>query len=181
MMILRVFIILVIAGLSLTACKNDKHYSFTESELEWILYNTVDSPRYLMNKTDTVTTSVTSWVMENDNCYHEGMPNHYDEYYEEGYFDLYIGNPINISSAVRIYCYRGFSAQIDIPGRSFDSVIPKELTDTTLVNGVIYHGVHKYYVNTPDGNDAAYFCFVPGKGYVQIILNNGTLIELISE
>ena len=181
MMVLKIFIVLAIAGLTLSACKSDKHYSFNDCELEWILYNN-DPPKYLVNKTDTVTASVTCGVMENDNCYHESMPNHYDEYYEEGTLEFYLRDTAYITSAmVRIYSYKGFKAEIDIPGGYYDYVRPRENTDTTLVNGVLYYGVHKYNVERPEEDAASYFCFVPGKGYVQIILNNGTLIELISE
>ena len=180
--IIQFFITMSLSAILFSACKSDKHFSFTESELEWILYNNDNPPRYLVNKTDTITAPINSWMQEDNNCYHEGMPNHYDEYYEDGALDFNLWDSTNITyGAVRIYSYGGFRAEIDIPGRYFDYVAPKEITDTALVNDIIYHGAHEYHVITPDEDDASYFCFVKGKGYVQIILNNGTLIELINE
>lgn len=182
---------LIICFLLSYSCKKDRQYSFSEDDLSWVKFNGEPfdynsqneyTLKYLRNKSDTVSASLSAWLMENYYCRHESMPNHYDEFFEEAYCKFYMGDSINLPGAVRLNCYKGLTVVIDVPGHYYEPVIPYSSADTILVDNHIYTGAMKYYpTKAISDNEASFFCFVKGRGYVKIILNDGTLLELIKE
>lgn len=180
--VLPVFIYL---SLIIASCEmEDRFYKFTDSELEWININDddfIEEILYLRNKTDTLIAKVHRYDGSSEYCRNEYRRSHYHEYYEEkGYSLIIIEDSIHVRGKVDIYSYEEFVVRIEIPTYTYSYVSPNLITDTALVNDILYEEAHKYHVSTSDENDAAYFCFVKGKGYVQIILNDGTLLELIN-
>lgn len=180
--VLPVFIFLSII---IASCEmEDRFYEFSASELEWINHNNDSWTKeifYLKNKTDTLIAEASTYMHEEQNCHNEYRRSHYHEYYEERGYDLIIiEDSLHVRGNVNIYCYEEFVVRIEIPSYTYSYVSPNLITDTALVNDILYEEAHKYHVSTSDENDASYFCYVKGKGYVQIILNDGTLLELIN-
>lgn len=180
--VLPVFIFL---SFIIASCEmEDRFYEFTDNELEWININDgvfIEEMRYLRNKTDTLTAEASTSLIEYVDCHNEYRRSHYHEYYEERSYNLIIiDDSLHVKGNVDIYCYEEFVVRIEIPSYTYTFVSPNPVSDTALVNNVLYENAHKYHVSTSDENDASYFCYVKGKGYVQIILNDGTLLELIN-